>query len=822
MSLTTFPSYDCGNESDVEQKFLYPLLTHPSFLDIRGKAILTKRSLGVMQFVSKTTLPKNYVPDYVVFFSGFPTCVIEAKEPEVPVEQALAEARLYASVLNANFPPHTNPVLNVVGCNGREFAFGSWDSNEHKKYSVSELLVGSEALGQVREALGAVALNQHASKIQRALSKTDFVPPSRYVDGQMFVDRVRPNALAPYLNPIYEMFFRGEDPEKIQLILERAYVDTAELREYDQVLHAMLRQIERTQYGNYQTIQTDRTHEYTLTPEITRYESEPDARGRLHLIVGSRGSGKSLFIARFFSYLIPDSLKQRAVWFTLDFNLAPSSIENIEDYICEKFIECAQNIGFDPYHIDGLNRIFSVELSRLRKGALSVVRDEHEQQRLLAAELLRLSADKKNFALRLARHITGEANRPLIVAFDNVDRRESDQQLRIFQAAQWFRSETRAFSLLTLRDTTFERFKNEPPLDAFAQISNFYVRPPRFSLVLQKRLILAVDEGLKDISEVEQVSSGGARFKYTKDQLGTYLRTVYAALFHNEHQVGRVVDALAERDVREALGMFARILASGHFDADKLIGIGMGGEATISHELLIKILMRADYRIYSEDAGFIHNIFWTPRNGFGGNIFLAPEILGLLGEEGETGTDKLAGYWRLEEIIADLASMGFEEPEIREGVQYLFRKKLAISDGENSDTLGDSALIKITPSGFIHLRTLPHFIEYLSSVALHCSLGDQRVARRIGEIWSRASNRGDLYLINKSEVASIFSEYLVREKNRLDAQNPLFKERSRVAESLVKAITHTVNLSKRSGPRGTPSVRRQHVRARPIKRLPKA
>jgi hypothetical protein len=47
---------------------------------------------------------------------------------------------------------------------------------------------------------------------------------------------------------------------------------------------------------------------------------------------------------------------------------------------------------------------------------------------MLAAELLRLSADKRGFALKLGRYITGNANRPLIIAFDNVDRRESGQQ----------------------------------------------------------------------------------------------------------------------------------------------------------------------------------------------------------------------------------------------------------------------------------------------------------------------------------------------------------------------------------------------------------
>ena len=35
--------------------------------------------------------------------------------------------------------------------------------------------------------------------------------------------------------------------------------------------------------------------------------------------------------------------------------------------------------------------------------------------------------------------------------------------------------------------------------------------------------------------------------------------------------------------------------ASGHFNADRVISIGTGGRADIKHDMLIKILMRADY-----------------------------------------------------------------------------------------------------------------------------------------------------------------------------------------------------------------------------------
>jgi hypothetical protein len=389
-------------------------------------------------------------------------------------------------------------------------------------------------------------------------------------------------------------------------------------------------------------------------------------------------------------------------------------------------------------------------------------------------------------------------DRPLIIAFVNVDRRESAQQLEIFQATQWFRSETRAFALLTLRDVTFERYKNEPPLDAFAQISNFYIRPPRFSLVLQKRLSLAIDEGLKDLREIEQPTTTGLRFRYSKEHLHVFLQQVYDALFGGERQVGRIVDALAERDVREALGMFARILASGHFDADRVIGIGVGGNSTIENDRLIKILMRADYRLYSEQSGFIHNIFWTPAEQFTGNAFLTAEVLGFFAQEGISGSDKIPGYWRLEELLSDLSSMGFEEAELRAAVQNLVRRKMVAYDGEDTDDPKDDDLIKITPSGFIHLRTLPHFIEYVSSIALYCPIVENTVVSRINELWSRTRSYPDLGFTQKHEVATILAEYLVRERARLETQNPLFRERSRETEALVRAISQTVSSTRRS------------------------
>ena len=136
-----------------------------------------------------------------------------------------------------------------------------------------------------------------------------------------------------------------------------------------------------------------------------------------------------------------------------------------------------------------------------------------------------------------------------------------------------------------------------------------------------------------------------------------------------------------------------------------------------------------------------------------------------------------------------MASMGFEEAGVRDSVHRLIKHKMLAYDGEDTEQPTDADLIKIMPSGFIHLRSLPHFIEYLSSVALHSPFGDQSVAKRIADIWGKCNTYTDLAFTQKHEVASELRDYLLREKRRLDAANPLFKERSREAEGLVSAIS---------------------------------
>ncbi len=100
---------DLANESDVEHKFLWPLLTStiPTGL---GYLLVDIEPSHPPFYESTRATPRSCHPDYVIVIAGIPVFIIEAKHPSQDVREGLREARLYAQELNA-VPTGINPCL---------------------------------------------------------------------------------------------------------------------------------------------------------------------------------------------------------------------------------------------------------------------------------------------------------------------------------------------------------------------------------------------------------------------------------------------------------------------------------------------------------------------------------------------------------------------------------------------------------------------------------------------------------------------------------------------------------------------------------------
>ena len=117
-------------ESDVEQKFIYQLLTsaYPMGFGFRPLDIQTKHILK--QYLIGKGKHKYYYLDYVIAIRGIPLLVIETKSPGEDLQKAFSEARLYADKINAKFPHKVNVCNRIIVSNATETWAGYNDCAE--------------------------------------------------------------------------------------------------------------------------------------------------------------------------------------------------------------------------------------------------------------------------------------------------------------------------------------------------------------------------------------------------------------------------------------------------------------------------------------------------------------------------------------------------------------------------------------------------------------------------------------------------------------------------------------------------------------------
>src|ERR1700687_5023965 len=96
VNLNDLSATQLRNESDVEQKLIYPLLVAEEWLGIDPAAVHTKSYLPPATIDKRSGRKSGYFPDYSIWLHGFPVFIIEAKSPLDGIEEGFREAQLYA------------------------------------------------------------------------------------------------------------------------------------------------------------------------------------------------------------------------------------------------------------------------------------------------------------------------------------------------------------------------------------------------------------------------------------------------------------------------------------------------------------------------------------------------------------------------------------------------------------------------------------------------------------------------------------------------------------------------------------------------------
>lgn len=798
VALPLFDNAKLRTESDVEQKLLFPFLTHASFLALPESWIRTKEYMTPTEIDKAAGKRYGYVPDYSVWLKGIPLLIVEAKAPDVAIEVGLREARLYAGEINKRYPPQINPIGFVFASNGDQFGLSEWDSEvETLIVPCIEAAPGSEVLQALQNAIGKFELDKKAEKLAAHFQYRNFYRVAEFMGGQARLNQqLGVNEFAEPLFPTLTKYFGTDSDLVSDEIVDRAYVASDELTTYEGVLETYLKDRVTDIAGNLiKPIDTSKKQATGISTEIQKFASNPVFYSRVQLIIGSVGAGKSLFIQRFYRRLMSKEVAERTRWAFINFNVMPPGHDDLQNWISEQFIASfskTNNVDLDD--LKQIEKIFATELKRFEKGPAKPLKtaDNQEYLRRRASLLDELVKDAPKFAECITRHFSGERRFGIVIVFDNVDRRSREKQLLIFESAQWFKDITRALLLINLRDSTFETHKDEPPLDAFINAINFYVRPPRFSQVIRKRLELVLEALPKEVAKQQEYTlTSGYKIRYPASRLGEFLMGIYLSLFHRRTvQVAAALEGLVAKDVRRALAMFGDIIVSPHIPTNQITGAALtAGEFRLQEYRIIRALMRGRYKYFNGRSAYVRNILSADLEHNRPSNLLNADILEFLIRNRKSKIDfTQEGYAAVETVIKKMGRLGYDEQDSFDAIHTLVTWGLIEPESLVSDSLDEEDAIRVHASGFMHMRFFIERSEYLIGITTNLQFVSRNLAIDVGALWSGQEHRPDLSLHSKRRLMRMLRNYIAFEYERRCKRHPFYEEDGFGGRVLLRAV----------------------------------
>jgi predicted RNA-binding protein with RPS1 domain len=725
------------SESDIEQKLVYPLLTaeHPSGLGLDQATILTKASIRRFP-IGKGNDRKLYYPDYLVLIGGFPLIVVEVKAPGEGTDEAFREARLYSTELNALYPSGLNPLTKVLVTDGVKIVAGRWDhAVPSVEMDISALSPSNQKMAELSDLLGVARLRKDFARIGADINPKKYWKPRRLLGGEAIQQgEVGHNTFGSTVAADFAHIFNPATEDDRIKIATKGYVPSKRRERYVYPIDRVIR-ASRPKFESEATLVED-----TSAPReiLRKLKDQKPLEHQVLLLIGSPGSGKSTFVDHLQYAALPKDIADSTVWVRLNMNNAPSVQAEIYDWLRMEIINGCRmayhDIDFDE--LPRLKNVFSVEVRRWAVGVGRLYTADQKIYDIKLAEFIEtLLRDRHKQATAYARHCATERGKLLMLVLDNCDKRNRDQQLLMFEAAQWIQKEFRALVILPLREETYDNHRDEPPLDTALKDLVFRIDPPLFHSVLVSRVQLALNELTSSSTKMNSYElPNGFHVKYPDSDKAYYLSAIMNAVFHYDRQIRRIIVGLSASNIRRALEIFLEFCRSGHIAEDQIFRIRQSeGKHVLPLSLVVRVLLRMNRRYYDSDPSYVKNLFTLYHRDVRPSYFVRLIILRWLSLRfSQQGPSQLKGYFRIAELIKEMSLFGTEATVVLREMEYLAKAQCVITEDFRTDRLTQDDLVRLGPAGFVHLELLEN-ADYLAAVAEDTWFDDENSAKRVAE-----------------------------------------------------------------------------------------
>ena len=727
---------DLKNESDVEQKFLFPFMTEPMplGLGLPASVVLTKVNVRRMQ-IGKGADQKLYYPDYLVAILGLPVLVIEAKHPNESVEEGFRQARLYAAELNALFEHGITPTKFVIACNGIDFWYGYSDQADPIGRALcSSLGSYSGVIASLVDLMSWEPLKSWATSLAQRIRPAELFKPRRLLGGHGFQnEEVGINTFGATLTSLISPIFNPTTAQERAIVARDGYISSKRRERYIDPIDRVIRAARGPSETQVQSLDDSGNP----TELIGKLKKLRELENKVLLLIGSVGSGKSTFIDHLYEVALPKDLLDGTVWCRVNMNAAPVTPGEIYTWLRREIIEgCRSSLpesDFDDY--DVLKRVYGIEIQKFNKGVGKLYSSQLDVFNIKLAEYIQdIQRDERVVANAHVRFTCAQRGKLLVVVLDNCDKKTRDEQLLMFEAAQWLQKEFRCLVILPLRDETYDNHRDQPPLDTALKDLVFRIEPPLFQHVLVRRAQLALKQLGHGGEKLRYSLPNGFYVEYPKSDQAFYLTSIVRTLFEHDRFARRMIIGLAGRNIRRALEIFLEFCKSGYIGEDQIFKIRQSeGIYSLPLHQVATVLIRMNRRFYDSDHSYIKNIFASNRDDVLPAFFCRYMILQWLRRKFQaSGTQGLKGYYLKREVKQALMPYGHAPDVLDREFNYLLAAHCVIAEHLRTDSVEDDDLVRLGPAGFVHLDLVGN-LSYLAAVAEDTNFSDRLQAERVAQ-----------------------------------------------------------------------------------------
>lgn len=729
-----FQGLDIRTESDVEQKIIYQLLTieTPNGLGYSASDIRTKGDIRKLK-IDKGAKGKLYYPDYAIITNGLPLIIIEAKTPGEDIKEALREARLYATEINASYARNVNPCELIIATDGISLALSFWDKDEPEvTITINDFDPLSAEFSHLIDLASKKSSLKKADAILSSIKSTAlYFKPTQMLGGKVVANEtVGENSFGANVSIEYKYLFNPDSLEDRASIAHNAYVTSIRKQSHiapiDKIIRAALpissqaRLIEDTS---------------TAKEIIEQVADFGRIKNEICLLIGGVGSGKSTFTDYIRLEALPRPLVESTIWININLNKAPLYRERIYDWIIEQSIDLLKQnnpkIDFDS--IDILKKIYYREIGRLERGRAALYPKNSEKYiDAIYAEIERLQLNKQATLDGIINFLCTGGEKLLVVVLDNCDKRNREDQLLMFDVASWLKETFPCMVFLPLRDTTYDQYRDEPPLDTVIKDLVFRIDPPLLERVIYKRLGYALRVIQGEQSKFTYFLPNSMKVECARSEVATYIQSMISSLFQDSF-FKRIITGLAGRNIRKGLEILLDFCKSGHIAEDELLKARQSlGEHRLPNYLIARILLKSKRKFYSDTDSHIKNLFNSNPEDSLPNPFIRLSILSWLRSTSrEYGPNRTKGFHKLSTLIAFLQSTGHATERAYSEIATLTSAGCILSEAQSHE-ITDEDLIAISPAGLIHLDLMRN-IDYLSTIAEDVFFRENQPARKIAD-----------------------------------------------------------------------------------------